>query len=195
MAIGASSGGPHALRYLLPRLPADFAAPILIVQHLPEAFTAMLARWLDEMCAIEIKEAEAGELALPGRAYLAPARAHMKVKKVTNGAEIQLQPGAPVNGHIPSVDVLFHSVAESFGAAATAVILTGMGSDGATGLGEIRNAGGHTVAQDEASCAVYGMPRVAVQRGGVKQVLTLTDIAPHLISRIGRSSSVERRHV
>ena len=195
LAIGASSGGPHALRYLLPRLPADFAAPILIVQHLPEAFTAMLARWLDEMCAIEVKEAEAGELALPGRAYLAPARAHMTVKKVTNGAEIQLQPGAPVNGHMPSVDVLFNAVAESFGAAAMAVILTGMGSDGASGLGEIRRAGGHTIAQDEASCAVYGMPRVAVQRGGAKHVLALADIAPHLISRIGRSSFVEKSHV
>ena len=96
---------------------------------------------------------------------------------------------------MPSVDVLFNSVAESFGAAATAVILTGMGSDGASGLGEIRSAGGYTIAQDEASCAVYGMPRVAVQRGGVKHVLTLTDIAPHLISRIGQSGYVEKNHV
>ncbi|MFL6274027.1 MAG: chemotaxis response regulator protein-glutamate methylesterase [Blastocatellia bacterium] len=195
VAIGASSGGPHALRYLLPRLPANFAAPVLIVQHLPEAFSAMLARWLDELCALEVKEATAGELAVPGRVYLAPARAHMKVRKVTGGAEIQLESGAPVNGHMPSVDVLFNSVAESFGAAATAVILTGMGSDGASGLGEIRSAGGYTIAQDEASCAVYGMPRVAVQRGGVKHVLTLTDIAPHLISRIGQSGYVEKNHV
>ena len=195
VAIGASSGGPHALRYLLPRLPANFAAPVLIVQHLPEAFSAMLARWLDELCALEVKEATAGELARPGCVYLAPARAHMKVRKVTGGAEIQLESGAPVNGHMPSVDVLFNSVAESFGAAATAVILTGMGSDGASGLGEIRSAGGYTIAQDEASCAVYGMPRVAVQRGGVKHVLTLTDIAPHLISRIGQSGYVEKKHV
>ena len=119
----------------------------------------------------------------------------MTVKKVTNGAEIQLLPGAPVNGHMPSVDVLFNAVAESFGAAAMAVILTGMGSDGASGLGEIRRAGGHTIAQDEASCAVYGMPRVAVQRGGAKHVLALADIAPYLISRIGRSSFVEKKHV
>jgi two-component system chemotaxis response regulator CheB len=194
LAIGASSGGPHALRYMLPRLPVDFAAPILIVQHLPEAFTRMLARWLDEMCAIEVKEATAGELAMPGRAYIAPAKAHMKVKKVTGGAEIQLERGAPVSGHMPSVDVLFNSVAESFGASATAVILTGMGSDGATGLGEIRKAGGHTIAQDEESCSVFGMPRVAIQRGCAKHVLALADIAPHLISRIGRSGFAEKSY-
>jgi two-component system, chemotaxis family, protein-glutamate methylesterase/glutaminase len=194
LAIGASSGGPHALRFMLPRLPADFAAPIVIVQHLPEAFTTMLARWLDEMCAIEVREAMTGELALPGRAYIAPAKAHMKVKKITNGAEIQLEPGTPVNGHMPSVDVLFRSVAESFGAAALAVIMTGMGSDGAAGLGEIRKSGGHTIAQDEASCSVFGMPRVAIQRGCAKQVLALTDIAPHLISRIGRSGIAEKSY-
>jgi two-component system chemotaxis response regulator CheB len=194
LAIGASSGGPHALRYLLPRLPVDFAAPILIVQHLPEAFTRMLARWLDEMCAIEVKEATAGELAMAGRAYIAPAKAHMKVNKVTGGAEIQLECGAPVNGHMPSVDVLFKSVAESFGASATAVIMTGMGSDGATGLGEIRKVGGHTIAQDEESCSVFGMPRVAIQRGSAKKVLALADIAPHLISRIGRSGFAEKSY-
>jgi two-component system chemotaxis response regulator CheB len=194
LAIGASSGGPHALRYMLPRLPVDFAAPILIVQHLPEAFTRMLARWLDEMCAIEVKEAAAGELIMAGRAYIAPAKVHMKVKRVTGGAEIQLEHSAPVNGHMPSVDVLFNSVAESFGASATAVILTGMGSDGATGLGEVRKAGGHTVAQDEESCSVFGMPRVAIQRGGAKKVLALADIAPHLISRIGRSGFAEKSY-
>ena len=182
------------MRYLLPRLPVDFAAPILIVQHLPEAFTRMLARWLDEMCAIEVKEATAGERAIAGLAYIAPAKAHMKVKKVTGGAEIQLECGATVNGHMPSVDVLFKSVAESFGASATAVIMTGMGSDGATGLGEIRQAGGHTIAQDEESCSVFGMPRVAIQRGCAKQVLALADIAPQLISRIGRSGFVEKSY-
>ena len=194
LAIGASSGGPHALRFMLPRLPADFAAPIVIVQHLPEAFTTMLARWLDEMCAIEVKEAVAGELALPGRAYIAPAKVHMKVKKITNGAEIQLEPGTPVNGHMPSVDVLFRSVANDFGAAAIAVIMTGMGSDGAVGLGEIRKSGGHTIAQDQASCSVFGMPRVAIQKGCAKQVLALADIAPHLISRIGRSGIAEKSY-
>ncbi|MEN3332521.1 MAG: two-component system, chemotaxis family, protein-glutamate methylesterase/glutaminase [Blastocatellia bacterium] len=194
LAIGASSGGPHALRFLLPRLPVDFAAPILIVQHLPEAFTRMLARWLDEMCAIEVKEATAGELAMAGRAYIAPAKAHMKVNKVTGGAEIQLERGTLVNGHMPSVDVLFNSVAESFGASATAVILTGMGSDGATGLGEIRRAGGHTIAQDQESCSVFGMPRVAIQKGSAKHVLALDDIAPHLISRIGRNGIAEKSY-
>jgi two-component system chemotaxis response regulator CheB len=194
LAIGASSGGPHALRYLLPRLPGDFAAPILIVQHLPEAFTRMLARWLDEMCAVEVKEATAGELALPGRAYIAPARSHMKVKKVTHGTEIQLERSVPVSGHMPSVDVLFASVAESFGAAATAVIMTGMGSDGAAGLGDVRRTGGYTIAQDEESCSVFGMPRVAIQRGFAKKVLALADIAPHLISRIGRSGIAEKSY-
>jgi two-component system chemotaxis response regulator CheB len=195
LAIGASSGGPHALRYLLPRLPVDLAAPILIVQHLPEAFTPMLARWLDEMCAVEVKEAVAGELAVPGKAYIAPARVHMKVKRVATGAaEILLERGTPVSGHMPSVDVLFKSVAASFGASATAVIMTGMGSDGATGLNEVRLAGGHTIAQDEGSCSVFGMPRVAIQRGGAKQVLALEEIAAHLISRIGRTGFAEKRY-
>lgn len=195
LAIGASSGGPLALRYMLPRLPGDFAAPILIVQHLPEAFTTMLARWLNEMCAIEIREAVAGELALPGRAYIAPAKMHMKVKKLGGSVEIHLERSAPVNGHIPSVDVLFQSVAENFGAAATAVIMTGMGSDGAIGLGEIRQAGGYTIAQDKESCSVFGMPRVAIQRGSAKKVLALAEIAPYLISRIGRSGLVEKTYV
>jgi two-component system, chemotaxis family, protein-glutamate methylesterase/glutaminase len=194
LAIGASSGGPHALRYLLPRLPADLAAPVLIVQHLPEAFTPMLARWLDEMCAVEVKEAAAGEVALPGHVYIAPAKVHMKVKRAAGGAEILLERGTPVSGHMPSVDVLFKSVAASFGATATAVIMTGMGSDGATGLKEVRQAGGHTVAQDAESCSVFGMPRVAIQRGGAKQVLALEEIAAHLISRIGRTGFVEKRY-
>jgi two-component system, chemotaxis family, protein-glutamate methylesterase/glutaminase len=118
----------------------------------------------------------------------------MKVKKTAVGAEILLERGTPVSGHMPSVDVLFKSVAASYGASATAVIMTGMGSDGATGLGDIRKAGGHTVAQDEASCSVFGMPRVAIQRGGAKQVLALEEIAANLISRIGRTGLVEKRY-
>ena len=137
----------------------------------------------------------AGELALPGRAYIAPAKQHMKVKKAGGSVEIQLERSAPVNGHIPSVDVLFNSVAENFGAAATAVIMTGMGSDGAIGLGEIRRAGGYTIAQDKESCSVFGMPRVAIQRGSAKKVLALAEIAPYLISRIGRSGLVEKTYV
>jgi two-component system, chemotaxis family, protein-glutamate methylesterase/glutaminase len=195
LAIGASSGGPHALRYLLPRIPADFDAPILIVQHLPEAFTPMLASWLNEMCAIEVKEAVSGEIALPGRAYIAPAKLHMKVKRTRQGAEIQLERGASVNGHIPSVDVLFSSVAENYGVSATAVIMTGMGSDGAVGLGDVKKAGGQTIAQDEESCSVFGMPRVAIQRGYAKKVLALSDIAPYLIARIGRLGLVEKSYV
>jgi two-component system chemotaxis response regulator CheB len=195
LAIGASSGGPHALRYLLPRIPADFDAPILIVQHLPEAFTPMLARWLDEICPFHVKEAEAGEVALPGTAYIGPANRHLKVRKTPRGAEIQLERGEPVSGHIPSVDVLFRSVAENYGPYVTAVIMTGMGSDGARGLGEIKEAGGQTIAQDEASCSVFGMPRVAIQRGNAKKVLALGEIAPYLITRIGRTGVGENSHV
>jgi two-component system chemotaxis response regulator CheB len=117
------------------------------------------------------------------------------VKRVATGAaEILLERGTPVSGHMPSVDVLFKSVAASFGASATAVIMTGMGSDGATGLNEVRLAGGHTIAQDESSCSVFGMPRVAIQRGGARQVLALEEIAAQLIPRIGRTGFAEKRY-
>ncbi|HVF90174.1 MAG TPA: chemotaxis response regulator protein-glutamate methylesterase [Blastocatellia bacterium] len=188
LVIGASSGGPHALRYLLPKIPLDFGAPILIVQHMPESFTSMLAKWLNEMCEIEVREAREGEMAVAGRALIAPGTAHLKVKRKSNGAgEIVLERGRPVNGHIPSVDVLFRSVAKEYGAGVMAVLLTGMGSDGAEGIGEIKKAGGHTLAQDRESSAIFGMPKVAIERGYIDKVLSLAEIPDYLVGVAGRT--------
>jgi len=194
VAIGASSGGPHALRYLLPRLPADLDAAVVIVQHMPESFTSMMARWLDDICDLEVREARDGDLALPGRVLIAPGNKHMKVKRTALGCQILLEDGALVNGHRPSVDVLFRSVADQYGTASTGVIMTGMGSDGASGLGEIKKAGGHTIAQDKESCSVYGMPRTALDRGSVQKVLSLTDMPAYLISTLGRLVDVEESY-
>ena len=164
IAIGASSGGPHALRHLLPRIPADLDAGIVIVQHMPESFTSMLAHWLNEICELEVKEAKPGDVAVPGKVLIAPGSLHMKVRKTPAGCEVRLEGGALVNGHKPSVDVLFRSVAEEYGALGTGILMTGMGSDGAQGLGEIMGAGGHTLAQDKESCAVYGMPESQLKK-------------------------------
>jgi two-component system, chemotaxis family, protein-glutamate methylesterase/glutaminase len=194
VAIGASSGGPHALRHLLPRIPADMDAGIVIVQHMPESFTAMLAHWLNEICELEVKEAESGDLALPGRALIAPGNLHMKVRKTPAGCEVLLEGGALVNGHKPSVDVLFRSVAEEYGSSATGIIMTGMGSDGAKGLGEIKEAGGHTFAQDKESCAVYGMPRVAVEKGFANQIVPLAEMASYLMYKVGRLDALEETY-
>ena len=194
IAIGASSGGPHALRHLLPRIPSGIDAGIVVVQHMPESFTAMLAHWLNEICDLEVKEAESGDLALPGKVLIAPGSLHMKVKRTPAGCEVLLEGGALVNGHKPSVDVLFQSVATEYGALATGIIMTGMGSDGAHGLGEIMTAGGHTIAQDKESCAVYGMPRVAVERGYANKIVPLFELAPYLSTKVGRIGALEESY-
>jgi two-component system, chemotaxis family, protein-glutamate methylesterase/glutaminase len=189
LAIGASSGGPHALRYLLPRIPSDFDAGIVIVQHLPESFTEMLARWLDDICELEVKEAGSGDFIVPGRALIAPASSHIRVVRGSGGEQqVKLERDGLVNGHMPSVDVLFRSVAEEVRAQATGLILTGMGNDGAEGLGAIKRSGGHTIAQDKQSSSVFGMPRVAIEKGFAQKVLSLTEMASYLVNVIGRAS-------
>ncbi len=194
VAIGASSGGPHALRYFLPRVPADLDAGIVIVQHMPESFTAMLARWLNEICELEVKEAESGDLALPGRVLIAPGNLHMKVRKTPAGCQVLLEGGAQVNGHKPSVDVLFRSVAEEYGPLATGIIMTGMGNDGAQGLGEIKEAGGNAIAQDKESCAVYGMPRIATEKGYANKIVPLAEMAAYLSSEVGQLAALENSY-
>jgi len=185
IAIGASSGGPNALRQLLPKLPADFPVPIVLVQHLPESFTGMFAKWLDERCQIKVIEASEGVVVMPGSAIVAPGNAHLKVRKRPLGVEVVIENSQPVNGHMPSVDVLFQSVAKEYGENGAAVLMTGMGSDGAEGIGEIRRAGGHTIAQDKESCMIFGMPRVAINKGYIDQVLPLKNMASYLISAVG----------
>ena len=191
VAIGASSGGPHALRYMLPRIPTDFGAGIVIVQHMPESFTAMFAQWLDEICDLEVKEARDGDVISPGTVLIAPGNAHLRVRKRLNGGDVTLEKGRLVNGHMPSVDVLFKSVADEYGAQAIAVLMTGMGSDGADGLGLIKQSGGRTIAQDKDSCAIFGMPRVAIEKGYAEKVVPLADLASYLISAVGKSDCLE----
>ena len=177
VAIGVSTGGPHALQYVLSQLPGDFPGSILVVQHMPEGFTEMFARRLDEICAIAIKEAQSGDLLLAGRALICPGSRHLKVKRLPLGDVAVLSDDPRVNGHRPSVDVLFKSVAEEFGSKSVAVLMTGMGDDGAQGMGEVKAAGGMTIAQSEDSCVVFGMPKAAIERGYAVRVVGLDVLA------------------
>ncbi len=183
VAIGISTGGPQALQYVLPQLPKDFPGTILIVQHMPEGFTEMFSRRLDEICAISVKEAQSGDLLLAGRALICPGSRHMKVKKLPLGEVAVLTDEPRVNGHRPSADVLFKSVAEEFGQQSVGVIMTGMGEDGARGLGLIKDAGGATIAQSEDSCVVYGMPKAAIERGFALRVIPLDALANTIMAQ------------
>jgi two-component system chemotaxis response regulator CheB len=176
VAIGVSTGGPNALQFLFSHLPSDFSGSILVVQHMPDGFTELFAKRLDDVCPIRVKEAQSGDLLVAGRALICPGNRHMRVKKMPLGNVALLGDDAPVNGHRPSVDVLFHSVAGVFGAQAMAVLMTGMGEDGAAGLGEIRAAGGFTVAQSQETCVVFGMPKAAIERGYAMRIADLQDL-------------------
>jgi two-component system, chemotaxis family, protein-glutamate methylesterase/glutaminase len=173
VAIGISTGGPQALEFLLAQLPPDFPGAIVVVQHMPEGFTDMFARRLDELCSLRVKEAQSGDMLQAGRVLVCPGSRHIKVKRLAMGDVVMLNEEHRVNGHRPSVDVLFHSVAEEFGSHAVAVLMTGMGDDGAEGLGAVKKAGGMTIAQSEESCVVFGMPRVAIERGYAMRVVAL----------------------
>ena len=177
VAIGISTGGPNALQYVLSQLPPDFPGSIIVVQHMPEGFTDLFARRLDECCAIEVKEAQSGDLLVAGRALICPGNRHMKVRRMPLGNIVVLSDEERVNGHRPSVDVLFRSVAQEFGRDAIAALMTGMGEDGAEGLGTVKAAGGLTIAQSEDSCIVYGMPKAAIERGNAIRVVPLDMMA------------------
>jgi two-component system chemotaxis response regulator CheB len=187
VAIGISTGGPQALEYLLAQLPPDFPGAIVVVQHMPEGFTDMFARRLDELCSLRVKEAQSGDLLQAGRVLICPGSRHMKVKRLTLGDIVVLNDDARVNGHRPSVDVLFQSVAEEFGPLAVAVLMTGMGDDGAEGLGVVKKAGGTTIAQSEESCVVFGMPKAAIERGYAMRVVGLDVLSSTLQAICGRS--------
>jgi two-component system, chemotaxis family, protein-glutamate methylesterase/glutaminase len=177
IAIGVSTGGPNALQYLLSQLPEDFPGCLLVVQHMPEGFTEMFAQRLHESSAIEVKEAQSGDLLAAGRALICPGNRHMKVRRMEHGDVAILVDQPRVNGHRPSVDVLFQSVAHEFGSKAIGVLMTGMGDDGAAGLGEIQRAGGFTIAQSPDTCIVDSMPRSAIERGFASKVVSLAGIA------------------
>ena len=184
IAIGISTGGPNALQYVLAQVPATLPASIVVVQHMPEGFTELFARRLDDCCAMEVKEAQNGDILYAGRVLIAPGNKHLKVRRTTLGDVATLSDEPKCNGHRPSADILFRSVA-GFGSDAIGVIMTGMGEDGADALGEIKNAGGITLAQDERSCVVFGMPKTAIERGNVMRVVPLDSIAGALISLCG----------
>ncbi|MDD5299683.1 MAG: chemotaxis response regulator protein-glutamate methylesterase [Gallionella sp.] len=190
--IGASTGGTEAIKEVLTRFPADMPG-ILVTQHMPENFTKSFADRLNSLCKISVKEAEHNERILPGHAYIAPGHSHLLLKRSGANYMTELNQGTPVNRHRPSVDVLFRSAANVAGANALGIILTGMGKDGAQGLLEMRQAGSHTIAQDEASCVVFGMPKEAIAVGGACEVLPLQNIARRTLEYLASHGSKSNR--
>ena len=191
VAIGISTGGPNALQYLLSQLPEDFPGCIVVVQHMPEGFTQMFAKRLDESSALEVKEAQSGDLLLAGRVLICPGDRHIKVRKMEHGKIAILVDHPRVNGHRPSADVLFNSVAQEFGSNAVGVLMTGMGEDGAAGLGTLQAAGAVTAAQSPDTCIVDSMPRAAIERGFASKIISL----PNLASFLQATCSIERLQI
>lgn len=189
VAIGASTGGTEAIREVLTRLPATFPGTV-IVQHMPPGFTRTFSRRLNALCAMEVKEARDGERIMPGKVLIAQGGLHLRVSRSGGAYLAQVQSGDPINRHCPSVDALFDSVAQHVGRNAVGVMLTGMGADGAGAMLRMRQAGARCLAQDEASCVVFGMPREAYARGGVERLVPLADMADALMEILaGRSKA------
>lgn len=186
IAIGASTGGTEALREVLEAMPLT-SPGIVIVQHMPEHFTAAFARRLNEICEITVKEAENNDSVVTGRALIAPGNRHMLLKRSGARFYVELADGPLVSRHRPSVDVLFRSAARFAGGNAIGVIMTGMGDDGAQGLKEMHDGGSWTIAQDEASCIVFGMPNEAIKKGAVEQVVPLSGITTAALKRVERN--------
>lgn len=186
VAIGASTGGTEAIASVIKEFGCDIPG-VVIVQHMPAGFTEMYARRLNDECRVRVKEAKTGDVILPGQVLLAPGGdAHMQIVRMNGGYQVICKKGPKVNGHCPSVDVLFHSVAEVAGDRALGIILTGMGGDGANGLLAMRQAGARTIGQDESTCIVYGMPKVAYELGAVEYQEKLSDIAKRTYSILSK---------
>jgi len=186
VAIGASTGGPKALQEILTKLPEDLPAAVLIVQHMPPGFTKSLSTRLDNLSQINVKEAEEGDVLMPGWAYIAPGDYHMLINNCRDDKyRISINKESPENGHRPSVSVMMKSVAESGHKNIIAVIMTGMGSDGSDGILEIKRTGGKTIAQDESTCVVYGMPKSAVNIGAIDIIAPLQDITTEILKGMG----------
>lgn len=183
IAIGASTGGTEAILEVVHGLPADTPG-VIIVQHMPPVFTNMYAKRLDKICKMSVKEAEDNDRVIPGRILIAAGEYHMRLQKDARGYFIRSQKGPRVNGHCPSVDVLFDSVAAVAGKNALGVILTGMGADGAKGITKMRQNGSYTIGQDQATCVVYGMPMEAYKLGGISKQLPLDQIQDAIIQRV-----------
>ena len=183
ICIGASTGGTEAIKDVLCRLPENVPG-IVMVQHMPEMFTASFARRLDTLARVRVKEAEQGERILPGHAYLAPGHSHLEIRRSGNGYVCELLQTPPYNRHRPAVDVLFNSAAQHARGSAVAALLTGMGKDGAQGMLAMRRAGAWTIGQDQDSCVVYGMPREAAQIGACCEVAPLTQVAERILAAL-----------
>jgi two-component system, chemotaxis family, protein-glutamate methylesterase/glutaminase len=187
LAIGTSTGGPNALAAVVPRLPADFPVPVVIVQHMPPLFTRLLAERLGGQSKLSVHEAEAGRAVEPGQAWIAPGGYHMTVRRKGMGAVIDLNQEAPENSCRPAVDVLFRSVAQAYGSDVLAVVMTGMGSDGARGAAKIRDAGGEILVQDEPSSVVWGMPGAVVSLGLADHICPLPELSHEIVRRVNAS--------
>ncbi|MEZ4483670.1 MAG: chemotaxis response regulator protein-glutamate methylesterase [Syntrophotaleaceae bacterium] len=188
IAIGASTGGTEAIRKMITQFPVTMPG-VVIVQHMPAGFTKMFADRLNQLCAMEVKEAENGDRIMPGRILVGPGGLHMRVVRSGGIYQVRCEAGENVSGHCPSVDVLMHSVAQNVGSNAIGVMLTGMGSDGAAGMLAMRQAGARNLAQDEESSVVFGMPKVAYERGGAERLLPLERIAPAVIDLLSERKS------
>ena len=184
LAIGTSTGGPNALAQVIPRLPADFPIPVVVVQHMPPLFTRLLAERLDTLSPVSVREAISGSRLEPGQVWIAPGDYHMTVLRNGVGAVLSLNQEPPENSCRPAVDVLFRSVARSFGAGALAVVMTGMGSDGARGAAHIQEVGGEVLVQDECSSVVWGMPGAVVAAGAAHKVCSLAEISHEVLRRV-----------
>lgn len=182
VVIGISTGGPGALRELLPKLPKDFPVPIVIVQHMPEGFTYEFADNLNALCPLSVVEAKAGDLLTAGTVFIAPGNYHLGILKHEAGEIVELEQSESVNGHRPSVEYTYKAVRACYGAACLAILMTGMGRDGAKELGNLYNNGAYTIAQDEKSCIVYGMPRVAIESGYAEFIEPLDTLAERIQS-------------
>ena len=179
IGVGVSTGGPGVLRQILKKLPENFSPGIVVVQHITDGYTQGLAEWLNGECRVNVKVAENGELVQAGTVYLAPDAYHIRISPV---GKIRYDESPPVGGHKPAADVLLKSIAATFGSSAVGIILTGMGKDGAEGIKQIKDAGGFTIAQNQESCVVFGMPRVAIELGGVDKVLSEEGIVKELLT-------------
>jgi len=184
IGIGTSTGGPSALLNVFQALPDNFPSPVVVVQHMPEGFTKAFSERLNNSSALNVKEAEDGDVLRPGHGYIAPGHSHMSVIKSGNQFSLKVFKGDKVSGHMPSIDVLFQSLAKVKGKNTVAVIMTGMGRDGADGIQEIREQGGHTIAQNEETSVVYGMNRVAVQKGVIKDIVPLDEIYKKIVENL-----------
>ncbi len=194
ICIGASTGGTEAIREVLVPMPAD-APAIVITQHMPPGFTTSFAARLNTLCRIHVAEARHGERILPGHAYIAPGGHHLRVERSGSNYVAVIDDTEPVNRHRPSVEVLFRSAARVIGPNAIGVMLTGMGADGAQAMREMKDAGSHNLVQDEASCVVFGMPRMAILAGAAHEILPLNQIAPTLLARLAHAPGAVRHRL